>query len=451
MKPKRRLRSLWLSIGILSVLAAGERGEATGGYGGPGAYLEKGGHRVDEAPEFYWDVEVKRLARSFRPADAPAISPAVFPPQLPEGHAEGEEEPSVVRSRNLTGERDRADFAAALKEGRLKPPDAAAAQRQHDAARAVLVARSPEFPPLPAEFASEFADYHRGAHAFRQGEAHYAEARKAWEALLARPAAERHDRSVWAAFMLGKLALKQGSPEAAQWFQKTRALAREGFTDSLAMAADSYGWEARSEWKQGRPQKAAPLFLTQLALGDESAVISLKALIPDRDPIEGNLNYGPEQEEIEKWTPQQKKEAENKKRAGLRVMAADPLLRRLETVHILATETVATFADWGSPEPRVNRIGRWLGILKEAGVKQTDEAEYLGFAAYRLGDYAGAERWLDLAKGGSGIAHWLRAKLQRRAGKMEDAAKSMLLAWEALNEQAKYVGWQPVAPVKKEG
>ena len=88
--------------------------------------------------------------------------------------------------------------------------------------------------------------------------------------------------------------MKSGSADAVQWFRRTRALAREGFVDSLGMAADSYGWEARSEWKQGHPEKAAPLYLTQLALGDESAVYSLKALIPDREPVDGMLNYGPE-------------------------------------------------------------------------------------------------------------------------------------------------------------
>src|SRR6478735_5961078 len=73
--------------------------------------------------------------------------------------------------------------------------------------------------------------------------------------------------------LLGRLALKEGDPKAADWFQKTRALAREGFADSLGMAADSYGWEGRSEWKQEHPGKAAALFLRQLALGDESAIV----------------------------------------------------------------------------------------------------------------------------------------------------------------------------------
>src|SRR6202012_6087319 len=115
--------------------------------------------------------------------------------------------------------------------------------------------------------------------------------KKAWLALLNRSASERHYRTLWATFMLGKLATKAGDQDAAKWFQKTRELAKQDFADSLGMAADSYGWEGRAEWKQGHPEKAAPLFLTQLALGDESALVSLKALIPDRDPIDGMLNY----------------------------------------------------------------------------------------------------------------------------------------------------------------
>src|SRR4029434_10493924 len=109
------------------------------------------------------------------------------------------------------------------------------------------------------------------------------------------------------------LALKSGEPEAVKWFQNTRDLAKEGFADSLGMAADSYGWEGRSEWKQDHPEKAAPLFLTQLALGDSSALVSLKALIPDRDPIDGMLNYGPRSAEYAgNWTEEQKREEEQK-------------------------------------------------------------------------------------------------------------------------------------------
>src|SRR5205814_6596806 len=133
------------------------------------------------------------------------------------------------------------------------------------------------------------------------------------------------------------LALKSEDPEAVKWFQRTRELAQSGFVDSLGMAADSYGWEGRSEWKQHHPGRAASLFLTQLALGDESAIVSLKALIPDREPVEGMLNYGAEPEERSKLDDQQKREQEQKEISKLKDAAQDPLWRRLVTVHILAT------------------------------------------------------------------------------------------------------------------
>src|SRR5204863_5063779 len=147
------------------------------------------------------------------------------------------------------------------------------------------------------------------------------EARAAWEDLLKRPEQDRHYRTVLAAFMLGKVALKEKDfPTAAQWFQRTRELAKAGFADSLGLAAESYGWEGRAEWKQDHPEKAAPLFMTQLALGDDSAVVSLKALIPDRDPIEGRLNYGPRSaEDADNWTEEQKREEEQKEIAKLRI------------------------------------------------------------------------------------------------------------------------------------
>ena len=77
--------------------------------------------------------------------------------------------------------------------------------------------------------------------------------------------------------------------------------------------------------------------MNQLALGDASAVVSLKAVIPDREPAGGLLNYGPEPEEREKWTDEQKREKEQKGMAKLKVASQDPLLRRLVTAHILAT------------------------------------------------------------------------------------------------------------------
>jgi hypothetical protein len=387
-------------------------------------YLDEGGKNVDASPEFYWELEIARLARDFHPTEKLVLPKSEQPPS--EGEAPN------LRGQD-TAAADLTDFADALRAGSLKQGDIAKATQQHKAARDLIDSTSP-----PDEVASEFADYHRGAFAYRHGKEHWDEARRAWENLLKRPEQDRHYRSVWAAFMLGKLALKSGDPEAVKWFQKTRELAKAGFADSLGMAADSYGWEGRSEWKQEHPEKAAPLFLTQLALGDKSAIVSLKALVPDREPIEGMLNYGLEWEEKQKASEQQRREEEQKSVSKLKAAAQDPLLRRLVTVHILATASSPDIYGAESSKAPVNRCARWLAIIKDTQLVRMEDAEYLGWVAYNNGDYKGAGRWLELSKGDTPAAYWLRAKLQRRAGKLADAAESMARVWQSIQGSSGY-------------
>ena len=412
------------------------------GYFGPSVYLDEGGKNVDASPEFYWELEIKRLSREFHPAEKVVRS---------KDDTQADADTRAIRSRD-TAEADLKDFADALQAGEIKPADPTKATQQHEAARTVVAQMNNiATATLPDEFSSEFADYHRGAFAFRRGQEHWGEARQAWEELLKRPEQERHYRTLWATFMLGKLALKLGDPAAVQWFQRTRELARAGFADSLGMAADSYGWEGRSEWKQEHPAKAAALFLTQLALGDESAVVSLKALIPDREPVESMLNYGAELEERSKWDSQQKQQQEQKEISKLKEAAQDPLLQRLVTVHILAKATSAYFYYGESNNSAAKRTARWLAIIKEANLGQVEDAEYLGWAAYTNGDYKSAARWLELSKGDTPAALWLRAKLQRRAGKLADAAKSMANAWQNVRDTAAYTGWvAPPSPIEDE-
>ena len=367
-------RRLPVKLASLALLAATARCFGTG-YFEPRQYLDDGGKKVDGSPQFYWELEVKRLAKDFKPAETRAAAEIAK-------KGGDDAETAQPATGEATAEADRNDFALALKEGRIKPADPAKATQQHEAARQVLSALLVNGPgATPEEFASEFADYHRGAIAYRLGKEHWAEARAAWEGLLKRPESERHYRTVWAAFMLAKIALKSNDPEAVTLFRRTRELAKQGFVDSLGMAADSYGWEGRSEWKQGHPETAARLFLTQLALGDESAVVSLKALIPDREPVEGMLNYGPEPEETEKWTPEQKQQGQDRAKAALRTMAKDPLLRRLETAHILATEARLDPYAVSSETQHVNRCARWLSVINEAKLAKVEEAEYIGCTA----------------------------------------------------------------------
>lgn len=423
----------FLRLALISLLALRTVPAHATGYYGPMVYLDEGGRNVGASPEFYWELEVKRLARDFHP-------PEKLLTWDPASTAPNDDPKSGLKE--TTAAADLKDFATALQEGRIKPPDPAEATREHGTARAVIDRTSPtSTEALPAEFSSEFALYHRGAFAYARGPEHWGEARQAWEELLQRPAPERHDRSVWAAFMLGKLALKEKDPAATGWFQRTRALAREGFADSLGMAADSYGWEGRSEWKQGHPEKAAPLYLNQLSLGEESAIVSLKALIPDREPVEGMVNYGPEAEEKQGWNKEQGRVAEEKARADLNRAALDPLLRRLVTVHILATASVPDAFTYYSSKP-VDRSARWLAIINDLHLDRLEDAEYIGWVAYNKGDYKGAKRWLELSGADSPAALWLRAKLQNRAGKLAEAAQSMARAWEILRDTHAYTGWR---------
>jgi hypothetical protein len=436
----RRWRS-WPELGLkkhwglaLIAISAASNCNATGFYG-PTVYLDQGGKNVSASPEFYWELEAKRLAKGFAPPEGRVAAPA--------SERQVETDDTTDNSkRQMTADVDGKDFAAALREGRIKPENSEKATQQHEAARDLIDKADDKTPDTPPEeFASEFADYHRGALAYRIGK--WDEARKAWEELLNRPAEERHYRTVWATFMLGKVSLKTGNPEAVKWFERTRDLAKEGFADSLGMAADSYGWEGRSEWKQNHPEQAAKLFLTQLALGDESAIVSLKALIPDREPVEGMLNYGPELDQRQGWNEEQKKAEEQKTLLGLKTAAEDPLLRRLVTAHILATESSAALSEEGpsSGSAGTNRCSRWLSVIKDAHLDQIEDAEYLGWVAYTDGKYQDAARWLELAKKDTPAAYWLRAKLQQRAGKLDDAAKSMVQAWQSVETIETYTGW----------
>jgi hypothetical protein len=372
---------------------------------------------------------------NYHPTEKPAIIPR--PEAGPDDFA------------RATQAADDADYADALKTGEIKAADPQAILAQHADVRNSLAVTdtNSQATKSPDEPTSEFDDYDNGASDYRMGESHWADARKAWLALLARPAAERHYRTVWAAFMLGRLATKQLDPAAPDWFEKTRQFAKAGFADSLGMAADSYGWEGRAEWKLSHPEKAAPLYLNQLALGDPSAVISLKALIPDRINFSGMLNYADDTPPISDdgygsappATGADQAAMDRKLLVDLATMARDPLLRKLETVHILSTESGGE--NWAYRGDSTGRSKRWLKVIEAAHLGKVEDAEYLGWVAYTVGDYRQAAHWLDLADPKAPVAEWLRARLDLRDGKVQEAAKNMAAVFNALQASPLYGVW----------
>jgi hypothetical protein len=358
------------------------------------------------APTTIFHDEVQRLAPSPRPA-------------APAGSAEPTEEEAPFVT---TAKVDQADLAAALDaEGvpadrRQALLDAHArlreALRAHAAAELEArmnqemteengetptdkAARTPH--PLaglkvPDGLPAEFSDYLRGALAYHQGS--FNEARKAWQALLARPADQRRFRSTWAAFMLGKAALAEKDPEEAlRWFERTREIAgQKGMRDSLGLASSSLGWQAQAELDLDRHAAAIRHYADQQRAGEPTAFNSL------RFAIRQALRANPE---------------------ALAAVAKDDRARPFVTAFVLARTEWA----YESPEDRVAEARRWVEAVEKAGGKSTEGADQLAWLAYRAGDFEVAERWAKRAGDRSPSAKWLRARLLLRSGKLDEAEK----------------------------
>jgi hypothetical protein len=256
---------------------------------------------------------------------------------------------------------------------------------------------------------AEFADYLEGAVAWRNPAlTNKIDARLAWQKLLALPADQRQFKSVWAAFMLGK-ALEEEDPwRAVEYYQKTRALARDGFTDRLGLAAASLGLEARVYLNQTNRGRALELYLQQLAAGDESAATSLGLTM--RELVSG----GPE---------------------AFEALARNPYTRQVVSAYIISTKGLQiSYGNWGNTDASVSNrlaslVSDWLQANRSANVKDAVSAESLALAAYQNHQWTVAGNWIALA-GSSPVAQWLKAKLLFRAGKIDEggAALSRLIA-----------------------
>jgi tetratricopeptide (TPR) repeat protein len=348
-------------------------------------------------------LEIERL----RPADTAAFQ-AVSPPE--DDHA------------RATAKAGRTDLENALASSPLAAEKRAALQQAYEALRAELlsyatavrqweekrrwagddsIAPRPQPPQVvvPAGLPDEFARYLEGAIA------HYRErpdaARAAWQSVLTLPPDRRRYRSTWAAFMLGKSWLRDDRAAAVRYFRQVRSLVRQGFHDSLGLAASSLGWEARAERARGRFEQATDLYLKQLATGDPTALPSLRIVV--RDLLKGDADT-------------------------LRRAARHEPTRRVVTAYLIAGG--GPYGRGGRPEDAVVPLAvAWLQAIEAAAlVEDVAGAERLGWLAYRAGDMPAAERWLARADADLPITHWLRAKLLLRAGEVDEAMPHLAAA-----------------------
>lgn len=235
---------------------------------------------------------------------------------------------------------------------------------------------------VPEGLPGEFADYLRGAIAYHGKQT--AAARQAWQDLLNRPPEQRRQRSVWAAYMLGRSYLGDNPSEVLRWFQQTRELAQQGFPDPLGLAAASLGWEAQLALKQGHYAPALELFRVQLEAGDPAAPISL-LLAARHAAADADAN-------------------------ARTACAQNPTARRLVTGYLVSASLLKGDA----------KVAAWLDSFKTVDAP-VEDADRLAWAAYQAGNFDLAQGWLAKASAQSLIAQWLRAKLLLRAGKVTEA------------------------------
>ena len=401
------------AIGVSCLLLHSSNVHATGMYN-PIMLLEDSEYAAIKSPEFWFELEMKDLAKEFK---------------VPE---------KSIRDAHIE-DLDLATFDEAVKSGSVKLENAAEIREILKSQRAQLGSPLPAPPssaeleatgpedsvqdpkenPVPSEPSErskeplpkdQFTLYQRGAFAYQAED--YADARKAWMALLELPAGERQSRSVWAAYMLGRLEIQASAMDKAPaHFQKCREWAAAGDNDALGLAAASYGWEAFAH-KISNPMLALELYLKQLATGDNQGFISIRQLV--RSLLGRSFDVEPA--------------ADPPKAPDWSAMAQDALLQRIITRFYLAMGTdqnnrygVGNEAGEGSP-------GHWLQVIEGLGKTKAEDADRLAWLAYRSAQYALAQRWLKLAPAESRLSLWLSAKLALREGKLDTAAAALAKA-----------------------
>lgn len=235
----------------------------------------------------------------------------------------------------------------------------------------------------------EFVDYLQGSVAWFSLQTN--EARVNWQELIHRPAGERHYRSTWAAYMLGKSWMREDPETAIGYFEQVRLLKLHGYPDALGLAAASLGDEARVLLNEKRFPEAIQLYIAQYATGQELADSSLRFAIRDAVDEDG---------------------------FDLTQLATNREMRRVVNA-FFASNGGETFVECISS----NRV-RWLKAVESTDVRDPFSAEQLALIAYEAGEWDTSERWIALTPE-TPTAQWLTVKLFLHHGKSSHAAEAL--------------------------
>lgn len=338
----------------------------------PNSYLSSSEKTLLAAPEGYFAVEIERMAPS------PHLAPKL--------EAE-EEKAEVLESRELR---------AALLARKESPRRVDALVRTYEDFRSRQLAWVDDrqlAPPgaVPADLPAEFSFYLSGAQAWHEGNLEVA--KTSWRALLKLPAADRHYRSTWAAYMLARAETDNSKPGN---FAEVRALAKAGFADTLNLTAASWGEEGRRALAAKSYAPAINSYLEQYAAGDDSAYASLRFTAA---------------------------EASQAGKDALGALAQDARARRVLTAWHLARFTPS----FGEPAS-LETLTVWTHVLAAANLAVVEEAEHMAWLAYEGGEFALAKNWAALASADVPETRWIRAKLALREGELARGAAELQAA-----------------------
>lgn len=243
------------------------------------------------------------------------------------------------------------------------------------------------FRPLFDSLPKEFGYYAEGAMYYNLGRFDHAVA--AWQALLDLPPDERHYRTVWAAYMLGR-ALLYSDPEAAiPYFQMARTSVDDGLPDALALYTPSLGWQARAEAILGNYHDAYHHYIDQFRQGTDH----------ERNAVLISLDY-----------------------VGIKLFKSgampenvvnDPLCREVITLWMVSGRHYLGMNEWADALAATPPVG----AIEHAGD--------LAHLYYTKGRFDQAARWVEFAGPEDVAARWVHAKLLLRDGKLDDAEREI--------------------------
>lgn len=263
-----------------------------------------------------------------------------------------------------------------------------------------------EIPKLVPE---EFALYLEGTIYYRIGEIE--KAVETWQKILDQPAEQRHYRTTWAAYMIAQTAQRgykdSDSEKARQMYQQVRQSVREGFADSLDLAAASYGdeawtWLVRDQYED-HCGEAIRLYLVQTLTQNTTAVTSLKQVC--------GMIFNRHQQ------------------IDMVALVRDRMVREVLLAYAITCPQYEKYDTFISEEDgkrkTVTSQQLLLDAIEQANLFGVENADRFAAAAYRTGDFEQAKRWLTIADMDSLISRRIRAKLYLMEGDITAAAEDL--------------------------